>query len=60
MLIALVDSERRLAEKLAHQSHDCRCPSCAALVRAKVGDERVAHWAHVQQADCPVTAGKTP
>ncbi|MEO8315602.1 MAG: competence protein CoiA family protein [Pseudomonadota bacterium] len=60
MLIALVDGERRLAGKFAHRSHRCCCPGCKRPVQARVGDERVAHWAHWKRADCLVAAGETP
>ena len=59
MLIAHVDGERRLAEKLAHKIHVCRCPGCEAPVLARVGEQRVAHWAHVRKTYCPVAAGET-
>ena len=60
MLIAHVDGERRLAEKFAHKIHTCECPGCAAPVLARVGEQRVAHWAHVRKTICPVAAGETP
>ncbi len=59
MLIAHVDGERRLAEKLAHRIHVCRCPGCEAPVLARVGEQRVAHWAHVRKTYCTVAAGET-
>lgn len=59
MMIAHVNGERRLAEKLAHKRLDCRCPGCALPVLARVGEQRAPHWAHVRKSDCPVAAGET-
>lgn len=59
MLIAHVDGVRRLAQKLAHKTHDCRCPGCGASVLARVGDVRIPHWAHQRKTSCPVAAGES-